>query len=349
MSLDRSQLYELLLDALRNLYDAGKLSKSELAKSRQVETFLNQNPASTPTVAMREILEETVKFLPPEEADLLKARFWERLRVDDMADNERFGSLGSRTILDRQRRYIHRLADWFWEKEEQLEKLSQTQPAQSDTPYTSTAFQEASTQFSFKRREAIDFSQFAIGQLPVGLKFYGDAPDDEPTIKELEGGIKGLHFPEIRWKQIDLNVLLDEHSFAPPYQVTAKFRFNSEQVDRAGLMIAWQNRSNLIRIQSNIYWNHLDLWEFIDGHLNNRIKAPINGIIEKQEWYWLKVLVQPVDELQNLITTYWSIDNITFTPLLRIVTPSRLIGKVGFSTSGPNLPDVDVSEILIEY
>ena len=286
-------------------------------------------------------------------ANLLHARFWEGKKLKEIVESESYNPeyLAMRTIQENQRTGIRKLAAWFQEKETACQQTipdSETEIKQNDERVRLSELVEditafVYTQHTFSTKISEDFQQATIGRTPESWGTYGGA-DITPTIKKIEVGEKErqvLDFPSLANEHVNKDLIYKSLQLSPPYEIKTQLTFQNEPADRAGLVIGWQNRSQLIRFQANLYWNHLSYWEKVSHLPTQRYSVQIPDVIEVGTPYWLTVQAGIDKSQKRFIIVSWATNEQDFVPIMAIQNVQHpLTGYVGLSTSGPNLPHV---------
>ncbi len=356
-SLNISQdLYESFLQALKNLGNAEVLASSQLISSCLVTSCIEQSPHISASEALRDVLTELLAFLEigsTTHAKLLHARFWEGKTLKKIRESEAYNplDLSMRTIQENQRTGIYKLAAWFQEKEKACQQTltntdSSNRPQQEETPL-SELIEDATTflypQPTFSTNIAEDFPPATIGRMPKTWGEYGGA-NITPTIQliEITGCTKQvINFPKLSDKQANKDLIYKPVQLSPPYEIKTQLIFQNEPADRAGIVIGWNNRSQLIRIQANLYWNHLSYWEKVSNLPTQRHTVQIPDVIEVGKPNWLSVKTGINNNQERFVIVSWAENEHDLAPFMVVQNVQHpLTGYVGLSTSGPNLPHV---------
>lgn len=182
-----------------------------------------------------------------------------------------------------------------------------------------------------------DFSSYPVGQPPAGWDQFGTSAIT-PVIEQV-GGTGSAHnllsFPSLGAGNTDKWLIYRGFSCT---RATATVKINfQENADSAGLMLAWVDPNNFIRVQPNVYWGYIGFDEWVNGVWRTRIGSanlPINPYTD----YWLRVTTYVDGTGSHNATVYWSTDGVTFQNILTVNNLVSLTGRVGLVTSGFNLP-----------
>ncbi|WP_420628619.1 hypothetical protein [Candidatus Leptofilum sp.] len=350
------QQYKDMLQALKDLGDSSKLADSPLISSCLVENHTKENPHIFSSEALRNVLTELLNLLgvgSKNHANLLHTRFWKGKELTEIWDSETHNPkmLAYRTIQLHQRTGIHKLAAWFQEKEtacqQHASSLDTSSKRRNEEIGASELVENASefvyTQPTFLTKIIEDFHQTTIGQTPESWGAYGGA-NITPTVQAIEEKRPtkhGLSFPSIANQQVNKDLIYKPVQVSAPYEIKTQLTFQNEPADRAGIVIGWQNRSQLIRIQANLYWNHLSYWEKVSNLPMQRHMVQIPDVIEVGTPYWLTMQADIDKSQKRFVIVSWATSEQDFVPILAIQNVQHpLTGYVGLSTSGPNLPYV---------
>lgn len=197
-----------------------------------------------------------------------------------------------------------------------------------------------------------DFSQYEAGSSPHDWNKLGSTSTIEPIIVEAQEEGRNFHvlkIPGLSEQPVDFDFILDGLTLQSAYTVTTKLQFNSEPADRAGIVIGWTPQGDIIRVQANIFWNHIDVWEIFEGALYKRTTSDSVLVVDVNKDYWLQVHGFKNSDDENQITVSWSTNGNDFIPILTLADVAHLDGQVGLTTSGPNLPDVYFDDFQVEY
>jgi len=116
-------LYDLMLELLRNFGDPHVLAQSRFAKTRLVQVKLTENKTLSSPEAVQEVFLDLLQIIrvgSEERADLLYMRFWQGLNVEEIVICHNPRQYCERTIMNHQRVAIEMLVLWFIERERAL-------------------------------------------------------------------------------------------------------------------------------------------------------------------------------------------------------------------------------------
>jgi len=359
-------IYHVLLTTLRSLGNVDQLRSSALISSCLVAVRSKEKPGLSSSEALIEVLSELLQQLQVGPSallgEILRLRFWDGWTIERLVELEKPKPMAYRTVQENQRKAIRLLASWFLEKEGACQATQEQRPLPTEGREMRIVRIDAMlTQdeilSEFKAFESLEvlldnFDGYEMGEMPGNWKQYGGATSITPTVERFdEGGsvYNVLSFPELRRQSVSKDVVHNGLMIKSPYMVTVKLRFKSEPSDRAGFVIAWNNRGNLIRVQTNLYWNHIEFWEYFSSELQGRVKSTIETVIERDTDYWLRVVANEPEPDQKVVSAYWSTDGTAFVPVLRVTGVAHLTGRVGLSTSGPSLPYVHFTDFEVRY
>lgn len=350
------EIYESFLLALKNLGNAEALANSPLISSCLVTSYIKNNFHSSPSEALRAVLTKLLALLEVgsnTHAKLLHARFWEGKTLKEIRESTDYNplDLSMRTIQENQRTGIYKLAAWFQEKEKACQQTksdsdTQNRREKEDPPFSEllesvTTFAHPQPTFSTNVTE--NFQQAAIGNVPKVWGKYGGA-NITPTIQLSKGTGRTkqvLEFPKLRDEYANKDLIYKSLRLIPPYEIKTQLAFQNEPADRAGIVLGWQNRSQLIRIQANLYWNHVSYWEKGNGMTTQRHTVQLPEVIEVGTPYWLAVQTGINHNEERFVIVSWAANEQELVPIMSIQNVQHpLTGYVGLSTSGPNLPHV---------
>lgn len=193
-----------------------------------------------------------------------------------------------------------------------------------------------------------DFSSYPTGQPPAGWDQVG-TPLVTPVIEEVGGtgnAYKQLSFPSLGSGRTDKWLLYRDLTCADP-SVTVKVNFR-ENADSAGILLAWVDQNNYIKVQPNVYWDYLGFDEWVNGVWRTRIGTPNGSLpVNTLTDYWLRVSVGVDQAGSKTATVYWSTDGANFRSLLTVPGLVNLAGKVGLVTSGFNVPHTHFDDFTV--
>ncbi len=357
------QNYKNMLSALQNLGNPKILGGSNLTSSCLVKRYVRGNPQISSAEALRAVLTELLTLMEvgsKAHLELIYSRFWEGKTLREIRESKVINplDLSMRTIQDNQKTGIETLTEWFQEREkackdakfEEAGVVSSSTESQDARILSMEILESCISAFETSKAKYFveDFSSYQIGQSPGGWREYGKSAGTKPGVKIVEDLLENqqvLEFPSLSMEATNKDMVRNNPVFKPPFQITLKLKFLNEPSDRAGLLIAWKNRSTLIRVQANLYWNHLFFQENVSGEQHNPIKVPIEDVIEVGADYWLRVIGISQEPNLGLVSVLWSSDGAAYDPILTTKCMSDLTGKIGVCTTGPNLPHVQFSHI----
>ena len=198
-----------------------------------------------------------------------------------------------------------------------------------------------------------DFSSYKMGLPPTGWLIRGEE-SISPIIEEVGGSgpqYQVVSFPEVPWEYWDKWLLRPSPVFSHSYEIIVKLKFLNEVADRAGITIAWDDDNwNRIDIQPNVYWDDIEFRITYNGPIvANPIITNVGNIsIAASKEYWLRVVAQDNGPGLGQVTVYWSIDGISYDPVVIAKGLANLTGLVGVSTAGPHLPNVIFDDFQVE-